>query len=527
MSADTARPRPTLEQLRELVKALERFLYHDEQSSFSVPRAQESHRLPGFLRVADAVRPLRDLEETDGWPAWLKDFIPQLIMTFDILAYSWGWGELLKPEEARAAYIARCEESFRNSFVLPIQKAARLCRKNFSSIECPHFLEELCETVPAIDFDLSPRINHQDRLDPLWDAVYRKRAALMLGESFPTTNGGGDDPDKFASDIVLGGTLRIALRKLAQLVAKSEPKPDQQTQPLANPGPIPTRQVGDLPPYRLEDQTWHGALPDLADTSADELHSLAAQIDIVLFTATDIELHAALRRLDPLAGRREVLKGFAEQETYYLGTFGSCKVAVTKCRMGSVGSGSAELATQHAIRVWGPRAIIMAGIAFGRDPTRQQLGDILIASEIIPYEPQRVGQAETIHRGVSVPVSQTLLNRFDNVPHWSFLRPGGSQCGRQIGPLLSGEKLIDDPAFKRSLFGAYPAAIGGEMEGAGLAAAAHRQGIPWIVAKAICDWGDGTKHGGHQPLAAAAAVSLVHHILSQVDVLHGLEKKTR
>jgi nucleoside phosphorylase len=62
------------------------------------------------------------------------------------------------------------------------------------------------------------------------------------------------------------------------------------------------------------------------------------------------------------------------------------------------------------------------------------------------------------------------------------------------------------------------------MEGVGLAAAATRENLPWILVKAICDWADGKKHGKHQPLAAAAAVSLVHQVLSQPDVLHGLQK---
>jgi len=62
------------------------------------------------------------------------------------------------------------------------------------------------------------------------------------------------------------------------------------------------------------------------------------------------------------------------------------------------------------------------------------------------------------------------------------------------------------------------------MEGAGLVAASGRLNTPWILAKAICDWGDGQKHSKHQPLAAAAAASLVHHILSQRTVLDGLKK---
>jgi hypothetical protein len=56
-------------------------------------------------------------------------------------------------------------------------------------------------------------------------------------------------------------------------------------------------------------------------------------------------------------------------------------------------------------------------------------------------------------------------------------------CQKHVGPVLSGEKLVDQVALKRSLFDTFPAAIGGEMEGAGLAAAAHRHNIPWIVAK--------------------------------------------
>jgi nucleoside phosphorylase len=69
---------------------------------------------------------------------------------------------------------------------------------------------------------------------------------------------------------------------------------------------------------------------------------------------------------------------------------------------------------------------------------------------------------------------------------------------------LSGEKLIDDVEYNQ-----FPQAIGGEMEGYGVAAAADRAKVEWILAKAICDWGDGEKHKKHQPLAAGAAVSLV------------------
>jgi nucleoside phosphorylase len=257
---------------------------------------------------------------------------------------------------------------------------------------------------------------------------------------------------------------------------------------------------------------------------SDKLTSLAEKIDIVLFTAAEPEFEAVLRYLESFPMRNAILKGFAEQETYYLGKFGSCLAAVTKCRMGSFESGSATLATEHALRVWRPRAVLMVGIAFGKDSTKQKIADVLVASQVISYEPQRIGEKEPIQRGPIIPANPTLLNRFENVPGWSFFRPDCSKCDRHVGPLLSGEKLVDDPTFKEELFARYPQAIAGEMEGVGLAAAAIRHGVPWILVKGICDWADGNKQKKHQPLAAAAAVSLLHYVLSQVEVLHGLDK---
>lgn len=281
----------------------------------------------------------------------------------------------------------------------------------------------------------------------------------------------------------------------------------------------------DLPPYEVEHQNWHTEIPKPEHVSSNHLISFADKVDVVLVTVNDTEIQAVLRCLDPIQVGQAVLKGAVEQGTYYLGRFGTSVAAVTKCRMGSLGSSAAMLATQHAIRVWRPRAVLMIGIAFGKDPTRQNIADVLVASQIISYEPQRVGEDQTIPRGPITPSDSTLLDRFDDVTHWCFARPDVSHSRRQIGPLLSGEKLVDDSGLKQSLFDRYLQAIGGEMEGVGFAAAADRERVPWILVKAICDWGDGKKHKKHQPLAATAATSLAHHVLSHDDALHGLEKE--
>jgi nucleoside phosphorylase/tetratricopeptide (TPR) repeat protein len=254
-----------------------------------------------------------------------------------------------------------------------------------------------------------------------------------------------------------------------------------------------------------------------------DLPSIKDEIDIVLITATDMELNAVRDRLEFYPNMEGIVKIFEGTETYYAGKFGVFKAIVTKCQMGSIGAGASTLATERATRLWKPRAIIMVGIAFGKDPEKQKIGDVLVASAIIPYESQRVGEKIEFRNPIP-PSNPTLLNRFQNVDNWEFLGNDGFPCRLECKPILSGEKLIDDPKFKSDLFNQFKYASGGEMEGSGLCAASLGSGVPWILVKSICDWADGNKNNEYQELAANSAASLVHHVLSQPTVLDGLKK---
>jgi nucleoside phosphorylase len=305
--------------------------------------------------------------------------------------------------------------------------------------------------------------------------------------------------------------------------------PMEQKMPL--PAPIPPKPappvilVGDDLDYRLEDQPWYvHDLPDPEEISEFEGRARRDDVEVLIMTATPVELNAVLARLQPYPGTDRTLKTFVEAETYYLGKMGEYVTAVTRCQMGTTEAGSSTLATDRACRLWHPKVVIMVGIAFGRDPQKQNMADVLVATQIISYEPQRVGKDGIIYRGSIPPVNPTLLNRFQNALEWRFVRPDGARVNAHYGPILSGEGLIDSAGHKAQLFRQFPQAIGGEMEGTGLFAAAIRNGVPCILVKAICDWADGNKHGKHQPLAAAAAVSLVQHTLSQKHALDAFRK---
>jgi nucleoside phosphorylase/Tfp pilus assembly protein PilF len=254
-----------------------------------------------------------------------------------------------------------------------------------------------------------------------------------------------------------------------------------------------------------------------------ESEKLKEKIEVVIITATDVELNAVLEKLQPYPRRKDILKLFEGPETYYIGKIGVFKTVVTKCRMGAIDEGSVILATEQAQRVWLPKAIIMVGIAFGKDPVKQNIGDVIVASQIISYENQRVGDS-VIHRGSIPPSNTTLLNRFENIHDWKFSGIDGKLCKLHIGPVVSGEKLIDNSTFKEALFKQFPQAIGGEMEGAGLCAASGRVGTPWILVKSICDWADGEKGDDYHHLAASSATSLVCKVLSQKTVLSSIKK---
>jgi nucleoside phosphorylase len=243
--------------------------------------------------------------------------------------------------------------------------------------------------------------------------------------------------------------------------------------------------------------------------------------DILLMTATETELLQVLRLLKPLPSMKRIRHITKEKQTYYVGKFAALPAVVVRCEMGAVGRDAALNTARDAIELWRPKALIMVGIAFGADCGKHQPADVLIAEKIVPYESQRVGQ-KIIFRSAIPSSGQTLLNRFKNALGWSFQRPDGSRVRAYSGAILSGEKLIDDLLFKQELMSQFSEAIGGEMEGAGVYAAASHAKLEWILVKGVCDWADGEKHDGYQEMAAAAAASLTHFVLSNPDALDGL-----
>ncbi|WP_376794671.1 TIR domain-containing protein [Thermogemmatispora sp.] len=239
--------------------------------------------------------------------------------------------------------------------------------------------------------------------------------------------------------------------------------------------------------------------------------------DVLLVTATDVEIRAVREiALKEMQATFERQRGRVESY-YFLGEIGGTATWVLRTQMGTSGASGATLAISDAIRTLKPEAVIMVGIAFGLQRDKQQLGDILVSQQLMSYELQRVGMGASgkriqLPRGDRASASPRLLARFtDAVLDWQGAKT-------HFGLILSGDKLVDHPEMIRQLLTIEPEAIGGEMEGAGLYAAAMRERCEWIVVKAICDWGDGHKGENkeeNQRRAAENAARFVFFVLGQ------------
>jgi nucleoside phosphorylase len=244
-------------------------------------------------------------------------------------------------------------------------------------------------------------------------------------------------------------------------------------------------------------------------------------VDFILATAVEVERDSALATLEPLEGRTAIVKLAWDESTYYLGKCGRYVVALVLGEAGSGGRSGSGQVVADAIGRWDPGGVVMVGIAFGKGGIDQVVGDVLVSTVVIPYDLARIDSSGETSRSPQPEAGITLLDRFRNLS-WAKESSGGGRPNRAIrGPILSGSKLVDDEAFKGDLFRRFPTAVGGEMEGAGVYAAADRRRIEWIIIKGICDWGV-NKTKGHQELAARNAADLVHMLLLE----KGLERST-
>ena len=240
------------------------------------------------------------------------------------------------------------------------------------------------------------------------------------------------------------------------------------------------------------------------------------QADVLLITVTKTESRAVLHHFKTLSNSKAKTRHIDKRVYFDLGEINGAAVFLTQSAMGSGGLDASLQAVTKGIEALQPTAVIMVGIAFGINEDKQKIGDVLIAEQLQPYEAQRVGE-KIILRADRPHSAPWLLNLCRSAE----LMWDENKAKLRFGVVLSGEKLVDNLAFRNQLLELVPEAIGGEMEGAGLYVACHDKKIDWLLVKAVCDFADGNKgdnKDNRQQLAANNAAEFVLYCLQFVPI---------
>lgn len=193
------------------------------------------------------------------------------------------------------------------------------------------------------------------------------------------------------------------------------------------------------------------------------------------------------------------------------------------------GRKSAQHTATLAIKRHYPSAVIGVGIAFGAQNGKRHIGDVLVSEYLFDYESARLNSDGTIiYRGPRPPATRQLVERIRDLVHRRSEQINWPKVF--IGPLVCGDKLVDNKEFIKKLQTSEPELIGGEMEGSGIEVAASAANVSWIVVKGISDWGDGTKNtpskDDDQRTAARNAVIVVKAMLEIGPFMPASEKIT-
>ena len=229
----------------------------------------------------------------------------------------------------------------------------------------------------------------------------------------------------------------------------------------------------------------------------------------MVIVATQIELEMALETIGQL---EEFVPISIGKQTGLVCHLKNCSICILKCQQRSGGVGGSTLTLFEAIRDFNPNYVIMSGIAFGSDPTRQSIGDVIISSQVWEYDIEKISEDVSIPRGSKYSASAYLLQMFD------IAKTKYPKISYQSGLVASGGKLSDRKIFIDYLKSHEPEIIGGEMEAAGVAAACDRARTDWIIVKGICDWGYNKNNSERdkdqdQKTAARNAMTLVKEVL--------------
>ncbi len=215
--------------------------------------------------------------------------------------------------------------------------------------------------------------------------------------------------------------------------------------------------------------------------------------DVLLFVATTTEkseLERAAKSLNIHFSRKTGRFG----RYYDLGIVGVTRVLAVKTEMGPLSyRGSASMAIQYLAET-AATGVISLGMAFGVNPQRQNIGDIIVSTSLLPYDNRDV-RTENGKIGVDYSRVKPYMSKESLVQIFERESERDKWRGKaHFGAILTGAARIFCQAYRDELVdncGVGPdPVVGGEMEGVGILGVSEVDDPVWIVVKGISDFAD-------------------------------------
>jgi adenosylhomocysteine nucleosidase len=184
---------------------------------------------------------------------------------------------------------------------------------------------------------------------------------------------------------------------------------------------------------------------------------------------------------------------------YFAGMLEGCPAVVVQCGVGKV---NAAICAQILVNVFGVTHIVNTGIA-GSLCADLDIADLVISQDAIHHDfdlrfwGRPIGQVPGMDV-VAFPADEKLIQA-------AFAAAEAENAGHtKIGRVASGDQFICSKEQKEKII-ADTGAICAEMEGASIAHTAYRNGIPFVIIRAISDKADDSADMDYPTFEAIAA----------------------
>ena len=195
--------------------------------------------------------------------------------------------------------------------------------------------------------------------------------------------------------------------------------------------------------------------------------------------------------------------------TYYEGTLEGLEVVVVQCGVGKV---NAAMCAQTLCNCYGVTHLVNTGIA-GSLCAELDIGDLVVSRDAMYHDFDCCAFGYPIGKvpGMDViafPADEALMSSAFTAAE--AVNPGHTKIGR----VASGDQFVNDKALKERII-SVSQALCTEMEGAAIAHTAYRNGIPFVILRAISDKADDSADMDYptfERIAAHRCAQVVMHL---------------